>query len=156
METSLEMHQEVDGIAVRDATTGDIPGIASLFTQQLNRVPNTTLIEDAVANYPSAVAVGTDGKTIGFAYCGYMAPDLLELMNITVHSEYRSSGLGTRILQHVEAKVFEERAALMLTNSALYTGDGEKRSASNFYLRNGYSIVASTGATNLFWKSVAS
>lgn len=126
--------------------------IESLFSTALHREPNRPLILEALRSYPSAVATREDGEIVGFAYCGYMAPDMLELMNITVHANYRSSGIGTRMLRHVEKEVFQKYSAMMLTNSIAYEGDGRKRSASSFYLRNGYAVIASTGATTMYWK----
>jgi hypothetical protein len=49
--------------------------------------------------------------------------------------------------------VFEEYKAIMVTSGKVYEVDGEQRSSSSFYERNGYTVVASTGATDLFWKS---
>jgi N-acetylglutamate synthase-like GNAT family acetyltransferase len=137
---------------VRPGSVHDLPGIADLFKEQLGREPNLQLIEEALGSFPSAVAV-SEGRVVAFAYCGYMAPDLVELMNITVHAGLRSSGVGTAMLQMVESLLAPETRAVMLTNSTLYS-DG-KRPATEFYLRNGYALVASTGSTNMFWKELA-
>ena len=144
---------DTNDITVRSGNVEDLPGIESLFLNALHREPNSRLIADALNDYPSTVASHSTGTIIGFAYCGYMSPDLLELMNITVHSDHRSTGVGTRTLNHIESSVFENYEAIMLTNSVAYKDDGTKRSASNFYLRNGYTLIASTGATNMFWKA---
>ncbi|MBG0738650.1 GNAT family N-acetyltransferase [Paeniglutamicibacter antarcticus] len=136
---------------VRHGSSGDLAGIADLFREQLDREPSLRLIEEALESFPSAVAV-SEGYVTGFAYCGYMAPDLVELMNITVHAGCRSTGVGTAMLKLVEGLLVPEAKAVMLTNSTLYS-DG-KRPATNFYLRNGYALVASTGSTNMFWKDL--
>ena len=141
-------------VVLRTGTINDIPDICRLFTEQLFREPNLPLIEDALRSYPSVVAYVGE-KLVGFAYCGYMAPDLIELMNITIHSDYRSRGLGTEILEFLDAEAVKKYAAIMLTNSTLYSADGHKKPATNFYLRNGYELVASTGGTNMFWKLLA-
>jgi ribosomal protein S18 acetylase RimI-like enzyme len=142
-----------EGITVRDGTTGDLSGITGLMVQRSTRMPNTYLIEDALTDFPSAVAVADSGKTVGYILCGYMSPDLIELRSIMVHADYRASGLGTHLLKHVEESVFEEYKAIMVTSGKVYEVDGEQRSSSTFYERNGYTVVASTGATDLFWKS---
>lgn len=136
---------------IRKGEYTDIRDVLGLFSEQLFRDPDETLVFDALHSYPSVVAYH-EGKLIGFAYCGYMAPDLLELMNITVHSDYRSTGVGTEILNALHIDVAKNYAAIMLTNSVLYSADGGKKAATNFYIRNGYQLVASTGATNMFWK----
>lgn len=145
----------IDAIIVREGKGSDLPGIQLMFQEQLGREPNVPLITSALEEYPSVVALDATGIIIGFAYCGYMSPDLVELMNIAVHADYRSTGLGTRLIMSLEGFLKDQYAAIMLTNSTLYKGDGKKRSASNFYLRNGYSLVASTAHTNLFWKELS-
>lgn len=137
--------------AIRKGNTNDLPAIITLFKEQLLRDPNEQLITDALRSYPSVV-VHHHNEIVGFAYCGYMAPDLLELMNITVHTKHRASGVGSLMLQNLHAQAVSNYAAIMLTNSVLYTTDSKKRAATNFYLRNGYELVASTGSTNMFWK----
>lgn len=139
---------------IRKGKHSDIADIADLFREQLFREPNDSLIIDALRSYPSVV-VYYENRIVGFAYCGYMAPDLLELMNITVHSDHRSTGVGTRILDELHNQVAKNYSALMLTNSILYSADDTKKPATNFYLRNGYQLVASTGSTNVFWKLLA-
>lgn len=141
----------MDIYTIRKGEYSDIADIARLFKEQLFRSPNESLIIDALRSYPSIV-VHLEGELIGFAYCGYMAPDLLELMNITVHSDYRAAGVGSLILNHLHAEIAKDYSAIMLTNSVLYSTDSTKRAATNFYLRNGYQLVASTGSTNMFWK----
>jgi ribosomal protein S18 acetylase RimI-like enzyme len=141
----------MDNYTIRKGSLDDMTDIFGLFKTQLLREPNGPLVDDALRSYPSAVAFQGQ-NLVGFAYCGYMAPDLLELMNITIHSDHRSVGLGTQILDFLHDEVVKQYAAIMLTNSLLYSTDGSKKPATNFYLRNGYQLVASTGSTNMFWK----
>ena len=144
----------MENYTIRKGEYSDILDIAELFREQLFREPNDSLIIDALRSYPSVVSYH-ENKLIGFAYCGYMAPDLLELMNITVHADHRSSGVGTQLLDVLHSEVAKNYAAIMLTNSILYSADGIKKAATNFYLRSGYQLVASTGATDMFWKLLA-
>lgn len=143
----------MDSYIIRKGEYSDIVAIARLFNEQLLREPNDSLIVDALRSYPSALAYHGD-SLVGFAYCGYMSPDLLELMNITVHSEHRSAGVGSLMLDYLHGEIAQSYSAVMLTNSILYSEDSRKRAATNFYLRNGYSLVASTGSTNMFWRLV--
>lgn len=143
-----------DNYTIRKGEYSDIAEITHLFREQLLREPNESLIIDALRSYPSVMAYHGD-KLVGFAYCGYMAPDLLELMNITVHSDHRATGVGSLMLNCLHSDIAKNYAAVMLTNSILYSADGKKRAATNFYLRNGYQLVASTGSTNMFWKLLA-
>lgn len=145
----------IPGIHLKQAGVDALPDIMSLFKDQLRRNPNEALIADALQNYPSIVAYAGDSKEgtiVGFAYCGYMAPDLLELMNITVHADYRSTGVGSLMLRTLEDQLRKDYTAIMLTNSILYSDDGSKKPVTDFYLRNDYQLVATTGETNMFWK----
>jgi N-acetylglutamate synthase-like GNAT family acetyltransferase len=145
------MEAVISAFEVRPGSSDDLGAIAELFREQLGREPDKRLIEEALRRFPSAVAVHA-GRVVGFAYCGYMAPDLVELMNITVHARLRSAGVGTAMLELLESLLAPKTKAVMLTNSSLYS-EG-KRSATGFYLRSGYRLVATTGATNMFWKEL--
>jgi N-acetylglutamate synthase-like GNAT family acetyltransferase len=134
-------------------TVNDTELVIEAFTVILGREPNQEYIRDAIVNYPSVLAT-ENGKVIGFAYCGFMSPDLLELANIAIHPQYQNFGLGSKILCRLEEEVAYKYDAIMLTNSTLYGETNGKRNASNFYLENGYTLVANTANTNLFWKSL--
>lgn len=154
------MHSYQDGTtpipsstAVRLGSLKDAGFIIARYEDILGRRPNAEYIRQALANYPSSVAYHQD-VLVGFAYCGFMAPDVLELANISLHKDYRSSGVGTELLKILETEVSKEYKALLLTNSALYGETSGKRAATNFYLRNGYQLIAGTNSTNLFWKNL--
>lgn len=141
-------------ISIREATDRDTEAVCQLFEVQLRRRPNESLIEAALLDAPSALAFD-EGRLVGFLYCGYMAPDVMEVMNILVADTARQSGIGTMMLRYIEQKMPPEISALMLANSTLYPEiQGGKLPATAFYLRNGYSIVAETEFTRIFWKKL--
>ena len=141
-------------ISIREATGTDTEQICQLFEAQLHRRPNASLIQAALLEAPSALAFDEE-NLVGFLYCSYMAPDVMEIMNILVADTARQSGIGTLMLKSIETKMPTEISALMLANSTLYPDvAGGKRSPTSFYLRNGYSIIAETGPTRIFWKKL--
>lgn len=137
-------------ITIRPANENDIELIEQAFQEFLGRVGNPAYIRDAVKDYPSALLFHND-DLIGFSYCGFMAPDVLEIANISLHPNWRGQGLGSRLLVFLENEVANKYDAVLLTNSDLYK---DKRNATNFYLANGYTLAAGTSQTNLFWKSL--
>lgn len=141
-------------ISIRTATGEDTEQVCRLFEAQLLRPPNASLIKTALIEAPSALAF--DGETlVGFLYCGFMAPDVVEVMNILVADDARQSGVGSMMLMSIERNMPSTVVALMLVNSMLYPDvKGGKLSATSFYLKNGYSVIAETGATRVFWKNL--
>lgn len=140
-------------IVVRSGEPFDWDIIINGFRVILGREPNAAYIREVTQKYPSVVALDRE-RLIGFAYCGFMSPDVLELANIALHAHYRNSGVGSQMLSRLEAEVSKNYNALMLTNSTLYGNVAGKREATNFYLKNGYKLVACTENTNLFWKDL--
>ena len=141
-------------IYYRAATIEDFPAIVVFFEEELQRSANRTYIREALLNYPAGLAFDED-ELIGFIYCGYMAPDVLELANIVIAEKYRSQGIGTELLKYTEKLIAVQAKAILLTNSSLYGNNKGKRNAENFYLSNGYTQINLTGETNLYWKNLA-
>jgi len=145
--------EQSTSIVVRSGQPFDWDIIINGFKDILRREPNASYIREVTQKYPSVVVM--DGERfIGFAYCGFMSPDVLELANIALHNDYRNSGIGSQMLQRLEAEASQNYKAVMLTNSTLYGNEAGKREATNFYLKNGYRLVACTDSTNLFWKDL--
>lgn len=137
-------------IFIRPGTIEDTDQVVEAFGVFLQRQGSSEYIRNALSKYPSAMAFYGD-ELVGFAYCGFMAPDLLELANISLHPDYRGLGIGTQLLEFLESEVAKNYSAIMLTNSKLY---GNPISAENFYLDNGYTLLAGTEKTNLYWKNL--
>ncbi|MBT1003963.1 GNAT family N-acetyltransferase [Paenarthrobacter sp. DKR-5] len=137
-------------INLRRATQADTSLVCELFEEQLHRTPNQGLISEALGNAPSALAFSND-KLVGFVYCAYMAPDIMEIMNILVTDTERANGVGTRMLEFVEEEMPPQVVSMMLANSSLYPDvKGGKLPATSFYIRNGYTVIADTGKTRIF------
>jgi GNAT superfamily N-acetyltransferase len=106
--------------------------------------------------FPATVAF--DGvKMIGFAVTNRFAPDILELANIFVSAEFRNKNIGSFLLNFLESQIKEtDYKALILVNSDLYKNRDSKRSAENFYLKNGYRLSFQTADSKVFYKNLAS
>lgn len=141
---------DIDILHIRKGTESDATNVSEAFQMFLGRTGDISYIKNSLTKYPSALAFKNE-KLIGFAYCGFMSPDLIELANIALHPQERNAGIGTKLLQFIEDEASKNYDAILLTNSELYEG---KRNASNFYTRNRYRLVAGTGQTNLFWKDL--
>lgn len=141
---------DIDALHIRKGTELDAENVCDSFQLFLGRPGDISYIRNALDKYPSALAF-KGNRLIGFAYCGFMSPDLIELANIALHSEERNAGVGTKLLQFIEEESSQHYDAILLTNSDLYEG---KHNASNFYEKNRYRLVAGTGNTNLFWKDL--
>lgn len=141
---------DTDTLHIRRGTEIDAEKVSEAFQMFLGRPGDVSYIRNALDKYPSALAF-KGGRLIGFAYCGFMSPDLIELANIALHPDARNAGFGSKILHFLEEEASKNYDAILLTNSDLYEG---KRNASNFYTRNRYRLVAGTDKTNLFWKDL--
>jgi GNAT superfamily N-acetyltransferase len=127
--------------------------LLALYSKELiDRSPNKTDIAKLLFDFPSLVAI-SDDELIGFAYSQEFIIDVLELKNILVATDWQSRGVGGTLLQGIEALARQSSYhAMILGNSSLYRTAGAKRSAEEFYLGHDYQLIASTGATNIFWK----
>lgn len=113
---------------------------------------NSIRLESSLAMFPSAV-VYDDARLVAFAYTFSFAPDFYELANIYIDDAHQGNGLGGRLLESIESRAKAKGIkGFILTNSFLNESDGRKVSPENFYLRNGYKIVADTGPTKVFIK----
>jgi len=140
---------------VRTAQPSDLSAIFDMYRDELKREPRVERITAQIQDYPSAVAED-DGLLIGFCYTVKFAPDVLELANIVVSSDRRNTGVGGRLLAHVENQAASVFAAIILVNSDLYPqGKSEKRSATDFYQRHDYRIVTATRDTRIFFKDLS-
>lgn len=139
---------------MRPACPADLLAIEQLYFPYSGRHINVPRITEALENYPSVVAY-RDDVLLGFSYCFRFAPDIVELANIFVRNDTRSSGLGTEMLQFVLSRIIDPFRAIIAVNSDLYSTSEEKRRPDSFYLKNGFRIMASTGPSKVFWWSRA-
>lgn len=142
-------------LMVRRATEGDVEAICSLFERELLRAANIDSVTRAVSSLPSAVALDGE-KLVGFCYLGEFAPDVFEVFNILVDSNYQSRGLGSAMLDRISLESQSEGASgLILSNSSAY---GETlqgfRFADSFYRGNGFSLIAETPLTKVFYRDL--
>lgn len=141
-------------IEIRRAISDDAEAIVSLFKDISDKQLDAKRIENCIDEYPSVLA--TNGtKLVGFVYSSSFAPDVLELLNIAVLEAYRDTGIGSMMLGELEEQASQEYRAIILVNSVLYPSRKPKKLASEFYLKNGYNLVHTTGNTNVFIKSLA-
>jgi GNAT superfamily N-acetyltransferase len=104
--------------------------------------------------FPSAIAQATGCGLIAFAFTTTFAPDILELANILVDSNWRNHDIGSQLLQVVEELAKERFNAIILVNSMLYSTVGKKRPATEFYRRAGYESILQTSDSLVFSKSL--
>lgn len=141
-------------VSIRYAIVGDAEEIAKLYWRAMLSIERLGLIRLAIHQYPAYVAELSD-QLVGFAYSRPFAPDILEIDNLFVDENYRGEQIGTRLLLSVEAEASKQYASIILVNSELYDNAVvDKKPATKFYLRNGYSLIASTGPTRVFTKSL--
>jgi len=141
-------------LQVRTAQASDLNAILHMFRDELKREPRVARTAARIKDLPSAVAED-NGSLVGFCYTADFAPDVLELANIVVSSDWRNSGVGGRLLAHVEAQASSTFTAIILVNSDLYPdGKSEKRPATNFYLSHDYRMIAATQGTRIFFKDL--
>ncbi len=133
----------------RDASKEDIQHIVKLYSKHSKS--SISIERQLIQGYPSVV-VSRQDRMIGFAYCGRFAPDVLELMNIFVHKEFRSEGIGQKLILEIEKRVFHAYKGIILVNSLLYEVKDEKKLAKTFYKRNGYHLLMTTGNTDIYGK----
>jgi ribosomal protein S18 acetylase RimI-like enzyme len=140
---------------IRPANINDLDSIIRLYESELLRKANPVFIKTSIEMYPVFIALEGD-ELVGFVYCRKFSPDILEPANILVKKEFRSSGIGSRLLAEVERVSAGSYQSLILVNSTLYKEDSEKRDASNFYLKNGYVVILETKGSTVFSKDLGS
>jgi len=141
----------MDQLRLRRGEVDDAAGISALHVRETMRSCDPKWVAGHLRDYPSVVA-HDGGRLVGFAYASQFAPDILEILNILVASDYRGKGIGSRLIRAIEESTAGCFGAILLVNSMLYTGPPDKRPATAFYRRLGYNCVLSTDSSNLFAK----
>jgi len=136
------------------AKSEDATAIVSLFRDIADKELDVKKVEGCIDEYPSVLAI-SGAKLVGFVYSSSFAPDILELLNIAVLEAHRDSGIGSMMLSEIETQASQQYRAVILVNSVLYASRKPKKLAGNFYLKNGYKLVHTTGSTTVFIKSLA-
>jgi [ribosomal protein S18]-alanine N-acetyltransferase len=75
------------------------------------------------------------GRVVGYVLLNLTGPFVGYLQSICVAPELRSRGIGRRLVQYAEARVFEDHPNLFICVSSFNAG------ARQFYLRLGYEAV---------------
>ena len=152
---ALMLHSRGEAACVRAGEPSDLNSVCDLYRAELCREPQIARVTHFLTDFPSAVAL-REGLLVDFAYGVRFAPDNIGLANIVDSTEQRDVRLGAVLLAR-----FEEGArtagfrGVILVNSDLYpAGRTLTRSASRFYLRNGYELLRDTGSTRVFFKTL--
>jgi amino-acid N-acetyltransferase len=109
-------------ITIRAATEADIDGILAIVNayaaQNLMLPRNAEQIRRVLPDFLIAEA---EGRVVGCGSNVPLTPEVTELRSLAVATEYRSSGLGRRLVEALVAKAradgFEQICALTLTES---------------------------------------
>lgn len=141
-------------VAIEKIQLDDVDEIIRLYQKFRNNWSPITELPEKLEKYP-ALKVLVENSIIGFAYCYSFAPDILEIANIYIDENYRSQGVGSELLKSLEEQAVKENyKALILNNSDAYEGKAESKPSSNFYLGNGYKLIAETVFTRVFFKEI--
>ena len=143
----------IERIEIADGSRIDVENIIRLYQDGSGRELKARRLTGYVESLPSAVAYNSE-RIIGFAFCTPFAPDIVELGNIFVADSFRNQGVGAKLLKLVESRVAMRFHSIVLCNSMHYRGIPNKRPATQFYLRQGYQQIWSTGATICFAKQL--
>ena len=90
---------------------------------------------------------------LGFYYTLRFAQDILKLTHIYVSRRARLQGVGSAIVQHVFDVMDPPYASVIAVNSALFKTHEPWADPEPFYTRNGFTTIAQTGHSKVFWKS---
>jgi len=144
--------QPMQNIVIKTADVNHIPVIQALYSEYAPKTFSFEEIKKCLTGWPSAVVF--DGEeAIGFGYSTRFAPDILELCNLFVKRAYRSLGVGAKLIKFIEDRSRADFSGIVLVNSFTHATHETKRSAKNFYLKNGYKLILSTGKSEVFGKT---
>ncbi len=133
----------------------DVAGIAALHEAESGRAADRQRLAEILRDYPCVVVRAGDAL-IGYAISARFAPDVLELRDIRICQDQRGHGVGGQLLAAFEALARLQWAAIILVNSQGYEGDPDKRLASSFYERAGYTSALWTGRSHVYVKLLRS
>lgn len=143
-----------NNVDVYQAGPKDLGAIEDLIRQELGREPNKKYISDCIATDVSMVAYMGD-RLIGFLYCQEFSPDIIEIANLLISKNMQRLGVGARLVDSFEKAAIGKYNGVILLNSSLYDNDIDHFvSAAGFYLKCGYSLVAETRHTKIFYKEL--
>lgn len=150
MKTSRVADVSLAAAARRDLTACvDILMDSILGEQYFKRNTAETILAQAIAKKEVTVASMPGGDIVGFYRLVldgvFLAFAYIHL--IAVKTDYRGSGIGTKLLQDAEQKILNERDYPNIKKSFLLVGQGNPR-AKRYYERNSYKRVATL--ENLF------
>ncbi|MEM7598600.1 MAG: GNAT family N-acetyltransferase [Pseudomonadota bacterium] len=100
-----------------------------------------------------AWSVWDGDRALGFYYTLRFAQDVLKLTHIYVSPEARHQGVGSAMLQHVFDVMGPPYASVIAVNSALFQTREAKTDPEPFYTRHGFTTIAQTEHSKVFWKS---
>jgi GNAT superfamily N-acetyltransferase len=143
------------GVAIASASHADLEAIGGLFEDHTGRPADLATLGGWVREAPAVVA-RCDGALVGYAVTKGFAPDVVELAALLVAPGHRSHGIGTLLVDAIEADARRRgHAAIVVVTSAGYEVVGDKRSAVPFYERRGYHPILRTEITTVLGRSLS-
>jgi N-acetylglutamate synthase-like GNAT family acetyltransferase len=139
-------------IEVRKGRLDDVLSIVRLIENESGKIFDLDKITSYLKQFPSSVAVVNE-VIVGFCYTSPFAPDILEILNILVARKYQKLEIGSKLLRSVE-RDDSSYTSIILVNSLLYKSSTPKRSAEDFYAKNGFKVIHRTQNTNVFIKDI--
>ena len=139
---------------IEKSSSDDVNEIINLYSKYRKNWKPSWSLKERLDEYP-ALKVVQNEKMIGFAYCFKFAPDIMELSQIYIDQNFRSQNIGATLIGKLEKEVsIEGYVGMIAVNSDAYEGKADSKKPTNFYLNNGYALVAQTDKTTVFFKNL--
>ena len=128
-------HVDLPPVDVRPATDADRAAIATLFQIDFGRSKPVTFGEEFQGSSMPAVVADMDGDLAG-ALAYRLHDDRLQIVALATHPEWQRSGVGARLVDHVEAVARQSRSGRVVV-----TTTNDNLPALYFYQRRGYRLT---------------
>ena len=138
---------------LRPIVAEDFPEMDEIYVPYAGHGFPRDRVLSCLGTYPTVIAI-SDDEVVGFAYTLSFAPDIAELGNIYIRPDFRTSGLGGRLLGFIEERMTDPMRYLIAVNSKIRKTNYEKKDPTNFYLRSGFEILRNTGGSTVFWRDI--
>jgi amino-acid N-acetyltransferase len=121
-----------EGVVVRKATLADVDGLFELINYY---VPDGIMLyrskETLATNIETFVVAVEHGRVIGCGSLSRLGTDLVEVRSLGVYPEYKSQGIGGKLVDELEVAAREQGIPKIMALTY----------ATNFFRSKGYDVV---------------